>query len=425
MRISVFNDKISNDIDRIKQKILSPATTDASILAFVSSLPSIRKISNSYVDSWKGKYNELKSQYGDVLSDSILAMELASMLNIQEADPNIRKQIQDFVDLGNILNNQLARTKMTKIIATYTISQVTESIPPDEDVIDYGGISGPMTTGSTHPVRIVTHQHKNRWVKFNDVWYWDKDMDFTLDVEVEEPSHISNLDNNRTAKSTYMTLYRISPITLGRVNKQKVSKMVNKAIQQESKYAFIDNLEESRTFKRLSLVRGMSVDDIAIKALNFLLALKVVYHEDKKQAARYAQQLVNQQSYSGFKTSQPDLYNVLVLVFKQDQYSDLVKGSDITLPELRIKRNLRIMASGKVDERDYNEMLIMMLRRLKGVESIHWRIRRRIADYSDMNSHDKEQLMRYLMILMRKGEQVYPDLYIVIERIAQKLRMRA
>jgi len=28
--------------------------------------------------------------------------------------------------------------------------------------------------------------------------------------------------------------------------------------------------------------------------------------------------------------------------------------------------------------------------------------------------------MRYLMLLMRKGEQIYPDLYIAIEKTARK-----
>jgi len=416
----VFNEKISNDISRIKQKITNPSTTDASLISFVSNLPSIRQVSNSYVESWKGQYKALKSQYNNVLSDSILSMELASMLNIQDADAKLRKAIQDFVDLKDILHNSIARKKMTHIVSLDVINQIKQSIPSVEDTIDFGGATSPIVTGSTHPVKIVNHQGKNRWVKFNDTWFWDKDMDFTLDVEVQEPKHISDLDNNRSAKTTYMNLYSVNPLVLGRINKKKVDNLVSNAIQRESKYDFIENLEESRTFKRLSLVRGMTVDEIAIKVLNFLLALKVLYHEDKKQASRYAQQLVNQQSYSGFKTSQPDLYNVLVLVFKKDQYSDLIGASTVILPELRIKRNLRNMASGRVDERDYNELLIMMLRRLKGVESLHWRLRRRIAEYDKLEKQDKAHIMRYLMLLMRKGEQIYPDLYIAIEKTARK-----
>jgi len=416
----VLHEKISNDITRIKQKITNSSSTDASIISFVSNLPSIRQVSNSYVESWKGQYKALKSQYNNVLSDSILSMELASMLNIQDADAKLRKAIQDFVDLKDILHNSIARKKMTHIVSLDVINQIKQSIPSVEDTIDFGGATSPIVTGSTHPVKIVNHQGKNRWVKFNDTWFWDKDMDFTLDVEVQEPKHISDLDNNRSAKTTYMNLYSVNPLVLGRINKKKVDNLVSNAIQRESKYDFIENLEESRTFKRLSLVRGMTVDEIAIKVLNFLLALKVLYHEDKKQASRYAQQLVNQQSYSGFKTSQPDLYNVLVLVFKKDQYSDLIGASTVILPELRIKRNLRNMASGRVDERDYNELLIMMLRRLKGVESLHWRLRRRIAEYDKLEKQDKAHIMRYLMLLMRKGEQIYPDLYIAIEKTARK-----
>ena len=416
----MLHEKISNDITRIKQKITNSSSTDASIISFVSKLPSIRQVSNSYVESWKGQYKALKSQYNNVLSDSILSMELASMLNIQDADTKLRKAIQDFVDLKDILHNRIARKKMTHIVSLDVINQIKQSIPSVEDTIDFGGATSPIVTGSTHPVKIVNHQGKNRWVKFNDTWFWDKDMDFTLDVEVQEPKHISDLDNNRSAKTTYMNLYSVNPLVLGRINKKKVDNLVSNAIQRESKYDFIENLEESRTFKRLSLVRGMTVDEIAIKVLNFLLALKVLYHEDKKQASRYAQQLVNQQSYSGFKTSQPDLYNVLVLVFKKDQYSDLIGASTVILPELRIKRNLRNMASGRVDERDYNELLIMMLRRLKGVESLHWRLRRRIAEYDKLEKQDKAHIMRYLMLLMRKGEQIYPDLYIAIEKTARK-----
>lgn len=185
-------------------------------------------------------------------------------------------------------------------------------------------------------------------------------------------------------------------------------------------FDFVKNLTEARAFRRLSLVDGTKTDDIAIKMLNYLMALKVLYYEDKGAAQRYARQLVNQQSYSGFKTSQPDLYNVLVLLFKHDLYQDRLEGDQVSLPELRIKRNFRDIASGKIKEQDYNEMLIMLMRTLKGLQSLHWRIRRRITNYTEMNKKDRAHNIRYLLILMRTNEQIYPDLYVELEKAARK-----
>ena len=118
-----------------------------------------------------------------------------------------------------------------------------------------------------------------------------------------------------------------------------------------SNYEFLQSLSEARIFKRLDLLKGTSADDIAIMMLNMILALIIIWHEDNNKAKRYTQVMMQDPYFVGFKTTQTDLYNALVLLLRQEKYSNKIRTNyNISLPELRLKRVMRYLSQGRYDK---------------------------------------------------------------------------
>ena len=189
-----------------------------------------------------------------------------------------------------------------------------------------------------------------------------------------------------------------------------------------SKFEFFSELKEARIFKNLNLVDGTKADDLAILMLNMFFALNFIWHEDRASAVKYARNIMSQPGFKGFRTTQPDLYNAITLLLHQEKYSDkLITRYDITIPELRIKRILRDMSGGRVDEDDYHQLFLLMMRTTKGVSSDHQRARRQLRRYDEMTSFDKIRNLRWLMLQMRTGKARYSDMYPMLQKIWNRL----
>jgi hypothetical protein len=189
-----------------------------------------------------------------------------------------------------------------------------------------------------------------------------------------------------------------------------------------SKFEFFSELKEARIFKNLNLVDGTEADDLAILMLNMFFALNFIWHEDRASAVKYARNIMSQPGFKGFRTTQPDMYNAITLLLHQEKYADrLITRYDITIPELRIKRILRDMSGGRVDEDDYHQLFLLMMRTIKGVSSDHQRVRRQLRRYDEMSSFDKIRNLRWLMLQMRTGKARYSDLYPMLQKIWNRL----
>lgn len=189
-----------------------------------------------------------------------------------------------------------------------------------------------------------------------------------------------------------------------------------------SKFEFFSELKEARIFKNLNLVDGTKADDLAILMLNMFFALNFIWHEDRASAVKYARNIMSQPGFKGFRTTQPDLYNAITLLLHQEKYSDkLITRYDITIPELRIKRILRDMSGGRVDEDDYHQLFLLMMHTTKGVSSDHQRVRRQLRRYDEMTSFDKIRNLRWLMLQMRTGKARYSDMYPMLQKIWNRL----
>jgi hypothetical protein len=189
-----------------------------------------------------------------------------------------------------------------------------------------------------------------------------------------------------------------------------------------SKFEFFGELQEARIFKNLNLVDGTKADELGLLLVNMFFALNFIWHEDRASAVKYARNIMSQPGFKGFRTTQPDMYNAITLLLHQEKYSDkLITRYDITIPELRIKRILRDMSGGRVDEDDYHQLFLLMMRTIKGVSSDHQRVRRQLRRYDEMSSFDKIRNLRWLMLQMRTGKARYSDMYPMLQKIWSRL----
>ena len=182
---------------------------------------------------------------------------------------------------------------------------------------------------------------------------------------------------------------------------------------------FIQELDESRMYKRLGQLEGMHVNDIAERLFEHLLALQILSNVDRSRASRYAEQIMRQQQFDGFRNSQPDLYNLITLVTKQEQYSHLIDTDvSVGLPELRLRRNLREIARGGFDNNDFSYMMLMLQRRFEKLPKMLIQLRRQISDWKRLSDNEHKQVIRRLMLQMRE-KGIQSDFYKDLSGIAE------
>ena len=189
-----------------------------------------------------------------------------------------------------------------------------------------------------------------------------------------------------------------------------------------SNYEFFNELSEARIFKNLNLVQGVSAENLALILLNMFFALNFIWHEDKDSAIKYAKSMMRDPNLTGYRTTQTDMFNTIVLLLHQEKYSDRLNTQyNVTIPEYRIKRILRDMARGRVDEDDYHQLFLLMMRQIKGTTSEHQRIRRQLHLYDKMSAEDKIRNLRWLLLQFRVGKARYSDLYPMLDKIWKRI----
>jgi hypothetical protein len=178
---------------------------------------------------------------------------------------------------------------------------------------------------------------------------------------------------------------------------------------------------ESRLIRRLEQVNGRSLDSLVEQLFEHLLALQVLAMQDPQEARRYVSGIVNNLNFPGFRQSQNDLYNLIVFVMKQSQYSDRIDANiEITIPEFNLKRNIREIANGRINTNDYNHMMLMIQRRYPTVGYRQANLRRELADYRALDSKSRRDLVQRLALLMRET-QVNSDMYYKLQNLLAKM----
>lgn len=178
---------------------------------------------------------------------------------------------------------------------------------------------------------------------------------------------------------------------------------------------FIKNIIESRMYRRLEQVKGTDVATLGSLVFDHMLMLRVLYYIDQKKAQSYAKATMKQQNFNGFRQSMTDMYNFLTLVISQRQYANkLFNDWDIQIPELRLKRVLRAVADGELDERDYDQLLMILQRRFKDLTSDQMWLRRLVQDWKTRISRmDRKQAMMRILQTVRRP--INTDLYMLLQ----------
>ena len=178
---------------------------------------------------------------------------------------------------------------------------------------------------------------------------------------------------------------------------------------------FLRDITESRMYRRLEQVRGTDVTTLGSLIFDHMLMLRLLYYINKPRAVKYAKETMKQQNFTSFRQSMPDLYNFLALVTNQKEYANMLFNDwAVVIPELRLKRVLRSVADGNLDERDYDSLMMVLQRRFKGLDGDQMYIRRLLSDWEKRVSpvQQKQAITRILQTVRRP---INTDLYMLLQ----------
>ena len=174
--------------------------------------------------------------------------------------------------------------------------------------------------------------------------------------------------------------------------------------KEQPKIAF-DWLSESRAYRTPRQLNGLKQSQLGEQLFEQLLALQILANSDPAYAARVAEEIMKLQNWPGFRTSQPDLYNVIAMIMKPNKFKDrIAQDVVITIPELRLKRNLRNIAKRDYQNSDYSYMMLMLQRNMVDfLPAPLIQMRRQIARWNNIIPRDKNVIRDRLMLQMRKS----------------------
>jgi len=185
---------------------------------------------------------------------------------------------------------------------------------------------------------------------------------------------------------------------------------------------FIRELNESRLFKKLEYVSGRSMDAIASKLFEHLLALQIFANEDRGTAMKYAKKMMEASGFDGFRTSQLDLYNLITLILNPEKYGYLfADDKTFVLPELRLRRNLLALRRGDFDNDDWSYMMLMLQREFTNIPAYLYILRRQISYWDRLTKNQKSEVVQRLMYIMRTKGGMQSDLYMMLMGLQKRI----
>jgi hypothetical protein len=180
---------------------------------------------------------------------------------------------------------------------------------------------------------------------------------------------------------------------------------------------FLRELNESRMFRRLKQLTGQSVHDVAERLFEHLLFLQILAQENPSRASIYAREIMAQQQFDGFRTSRPDLYNLIALITNQDTYSYIINTDEsVGIPIFRLRRNLRLIEQRKFNNNDYSQMMYMLQQRFDQLPARLFVLRRQISNWSRLSKTEKQSVLKQLKYQMRE-RGIQSDFFVELEKL--------
>jgi hypothetical protein len=173
--------------------------------------------------------------------------------------------------------------------------------------------------------------------------------------------------------------------------------------KQKPKIAF-DWITESRAYRTPRQLNKLTQKAVGEQLFEQLLALQIFVDSDPAYAARISEEIMKLQNWPGFRTSQPDLYNLIAIAMKPERFKDRIKQDvKIAIPELRLKRNLRSIMKGQFNNSDYSYMMLILQRQMVDfLPAPLIQMRRQISNWDRQTPRDKNTIRSRLMLQMRK-----------------------
>jgi len=191
-------------------------------------------------------------------------------------------------------------------------------------------------------------------------------------------------------------------------------------IKPKNQLNFIKELNEARLIRRLDRINGKDIDELGRTLFNHLLGLRVLYYEDPKAAAKYAKAIMRHPQFNGFRVTSPDIFNLVVFIQNKNRFADRIEiDNALSVPEMRLRRNLREIENGKINESDYEKMMLILQRQLDGLGSAHYQLRRETNGYPKLPDNQKVQVIKRLLLLVR-NPVFFSDLHMILKRVAKE-----
>jgi len=193
-----------------------------------------------------------------------------------------------------------------------------------------------------------------------------------------------------------------------------------KEIKPKNQLNLIKELNEARLIRRLDRINGKDIDELGRTLFNHLLGLRVLHYEDPKAAAKYAKAIMRHPQFNGFRVTSPDIFNLVVFIQNKNRFADRIEiDNALSVPEMRLRRNLREIESGKINENDYEKMMLILQRQLDGLGSAHYQLRRETNSYPKLPDNQKVQVIKRLLLLVR-NPVFFSDLHMILKRVAKE-----
>jgi len=191
-------------------------------------------------------------------------------------------------------------------------------------------------------------------------------------------------------------------------------------IKPKNQLNFIKELNEARLIRRLDRINGKDIDELGRTLFNHLLGLRVLHYEDPKSAAKYAKAIMRHPQFNGFRVTSPDIFNLVVFIQNKNRFADRIEiDNALSVPEMRLRRNLREIENGKINESDYEKMMLILQRQLDGLGSAHYQLRRETNNYPKLPDNQKVQVIKRLLLLVR-NPVFFSDLHMILKRVAKE-----
>ena len=173
-----------------------------------------------------------------------------------------------------------------------------------------------------------------------------------------------------------------------------------------------EELTEARYLRNPKDATGYSEYDIANTFFEHMLMLQQMRYENPEAAAAYAKKTLQYQTFTQVRTGATDLHNLASILANQSKYGDkLTSTGNVYLDELKFKRYLRDVASGKLNKAQDRQLFMSMQRNLQIRNSLLKNARRVAQDYGSATNQERKAVAQRMVNTTRQDQKYRSDIF--------------